>query len=738
MNNVPNSGGAYATGAKASVVAAEGRDWLSIARESYQASTDYLDANWRKKWEDSVAMFQSRHPKDSKYNSDLYKHRSKGFRPKTRSVVRKNEAAAAAAFFANVDVVFVEPENDSDPMAVAAAAFQNELLNYRLTQTVPWFLTMMGAIQEAQVMGVVCSYQYWDYQDDPDGKPMFDAATGEVIQPKPLCDKPCVELVPMENIRFDPGADWLDVVKSSPYLIRMVPMYVVDVKSRMDSVDEKTGAPKWKKLDDGEIRQAQREIDTLRSQRENRREDPKVENHAPLGDFEIVWCHENFVRLDGKEVVYWTMGTHALLTEPKPLKSVYFTGERPFVIGTTVIEAHRAVPDSLVQLGAPLQREANDISNSRLDNVKLVLNKRWLVKRSTQVDVKSLQANAAGAVTMVDNPETDVKEINWPDVTASAYQEQDRINADYDELLGNYSSSSVNTNRKMNETVGGMNLAAGGASVLTEYLLRTFVETWVEPVLSQLMALEREYETDETILGIAGNRAELPNKHGITNMSDDLLNPAVVVRCSVGMGATDPRTKLQKFTLATQTYANILQLVPDMDKDIVRKEIYGLAGYKDGGRFFKKEQGDGSEQAAQQAVQAFQQQVQPVIQKLQQDLAAAQQKEQAEIRKIDAGTKIEQQKLAGDAAKTAEQLQAAEEKQAQDLEVSMAKIEAEYRFRRWEAEQRFIADIEIARINAAAKLKSDPAVAQINADASVEAAESVAEIQSGMDETSDE
>lgn len=734
MNTIPNAGGDYATVVKAESKS-EGRDWLSIARQSFQASTDYMDANWRKKWEDSIALFQSRHPKDSKYNSELYKHRSKGFRPKTRSVVRKNEAAAAAAFFANVDVVFVEPENDSDPMAVAAAEFQNELLNYRLTQTVPWFRIMMGAIQEAQVMGVVGSYQYWDYKEDTDAEPTLDAQTGEVIPPKASCDKPCIELVPMENLRFDPGADWLDVVDSSPYLIRMVPMYVVDVKSMMQRVDRKTGQPKWKKLDDGEIRQAQREIDTLRTQRENKREDPKVENHAPLGDFEIVWCHENFVRLDGKEVVYWTLGTYSMLTEPVPLKQVYFTGKRPIVIGTTVIEAHRAVPDSLVQLGAPLQREANDISNSRLDNVKLVLNKRWLVKRGKQVDVKSLQANAAGAVTMVDDTETDVKEINWPDVTASAYQEQDRVNADYDELLGNYSSSSVNTNRKMNETVGGMNLAAGGASVLTEYLLRTFTETWVEPVLAQLLALEREYETDETVLGIAGNRAQLPQKYGINNMSDELLNPAVVVRCSVGMGATDPRTKLAKFTLATQTYANILQLVPDMDRDSVRKEVYGLAGYKDGGRFFKKEQGDGAEAAAQQAVQAFQQQVQPVIQKLQTDLAAAQQKEQAEIRKIDAGQKIEQQRLAGDAAKTAEQLQADEEKRAQDYELSMAKIEAEFTFRKWEAEQRFIADVEIARINAAAKLKSDPAVAQINADASVEAAESVAEIQSGMDET---
>jgi hypothetical protein len=51
------------------------------------------------------------------------------------------------------------------------------------------------------------------------------------------------------------------------------------------------------------------------------------------------------------------------------LEEVYFTGERPFVIGTCVIEANKAVPDSLVHMGSSLQRETNDTVNQRRDNV---------------------------------------------------------------------------------------------------------------------------------------------------------------------------------------------------------------------------------------------------------------------------------------------------------------------------------------------------------------------------------
>ena len=118
--------------------------------------------------------------------------------------------------------------------------------------------TVVGAMQDAMSVGVVCSYQYWKYRAKP-GKEYVETVdeygqTAYIEQSKPevLEDKPCIELFPVENLRIDPGADWVDPVKSSPYVIRMVPMYVIDVKAQMANVDDKTHQPKWKKLEDGE------------------------------------------------------------------------------------------------------------------------------------------------------------------------------------------------------------------------------------------------------------------------------------------------------------------------------------------------------------------------------------------------------------------------------------------------------------------------------------------------------
>src|SRR3990172_9026216 len=88
--------------------------WLDRAREAFDTSTSFIDNNYRKDWEDSIAHFQNRHMGGSKYYSDTYKYRSKMFRPKTRASGRQLEAATAAAFFSQLDVMNHEPEDDKD------------------------------------------------------------------------------------------------------------------------------------------------------------------------------------------------------------------------------------------------------------------------------------------------------------------------------------------------------------------------------------------------------------------------------------------------------------------------------------------------------------------------------------------------------------------------------------------------------------------------------------------------
>lgn len=522
-------------------------NWLDLAKTAYDDSTSYVDTNFRRQWETNLAHFQNKHATDSKYNSEAYQHRSRLFRPKIRSVIRKNEAAAAAAYFSNPDAVAVNPVNKTVPEALAGAMLMKEVLNFRLQNSMPWFMTVMGAIQDAQTVGVVCSYTYWKKKED----------------------KPCIELIRVEDLRISPSAYWADPIGTSPYVIQKVPMYAIDA------------AEMWG-VDIAELQTGAEDADDPTRQARDDRENPNVP--TKITEYTVVWIHRNFFKFQGEWVVFHTLKTERMLDEPQLLEQVYPYGF-PITMGCCIVETHKVYPAGVAQLGADLQKAANEIQNQRFDNVRLVLNKRYVVRRGAQVDVNSLVKNVAGGVTMATDVERDVKEMEWNDVTASAYMEQDRVNLDFDELVGNFSAGSIQSNRSLNETVGGMSMLSQGSSQMAEYLLRVFNETWVKPVLRTLMRMEAAYETDMTVLAIAGQNARLP-EYGVNDFTDALLNHDMLLEVDVGMGATDPLLKGQRFMGAISAYAQIAQMPPPgLNLEEVRNEMFANLGYGNGARF---------------------------------------------------------------------------------------------------------------------------------------------------------
>lgn len=584
----------------------EDPNWLGLARAAYDSSTDFLNSNYRSQFERNVANFQSKHPPGSKYLSDAYKLRSKIFRPKTRTAARKNEASMAAALFSASDVVVLTAEDVDDPQKRQDAAYWHSVLNYRLRKTIPWFITVVGAFQEASTYGFVCSKQYWEYAESegesyiiPDPMnpniPAMDNAGNVIKRPEIVIekDRPKCRLIEVENIRFDPACDWTDPVNSSPYLIECMPMYVGDVLDRMNSVDEKTGQPEWKKLSKQDILAFGKESE----QSDNRFKEKSAESEADheVSDFETVWVHENIVRYGGKDYVYYTLSTRFLLSEPKLLEEVYLHNIRPFVVGITVIEAHKPLPSSLVELGQTLQAEANDITNQRLDNVKLAMNKRYFVDRGANTDLNALLRGAPGGIILTDDV-TGVKEQDTRDVTSSSYQEQNRIDSDFDDIAGIFSTASVQNNRQLGETVGGMELMSQFANKDTEYIIRTFVETWVEPVLRQLVKLEQFYEDDKFIHDLAvrtvakqeSDRANLDGGQLEELAELPVTEPqSVDVMVNVGFGNTSSDQRIKGVVNGIKAVAEMAPwALSKLNAEEVADEIFGALGHKNGKRFF--------------------------------------------------------------------------------------------------------------------------------------------------------
>lgn len=593
--------------------------WLRKAKRAHEQSKTYYETHLRRVWKDSLAHFRSEHAPGSKYHKVDFAKRSRAFRPKTRSMVLRKEAAAAGAFFSMDDSCGISPVDPDNPRGRAAAGVINALVNHRLDVDIPWFLLSMGNYQTALVQGVCASKQYWDYQASwedvtvvepvlhPETKePMLDPTTGEpqVNQSTvkrhagSLVDKPCIMPIPPENLKFHPNADWLDPVNTSPFLIYEFPMFALDVKKRAAEDDPKTGKPAWKLPTDQQLQNAARKYSETIAVRDNpsERNTQAEQQGGSLKDFDTVWVREYFIREGTVDHTFYTLGDEMMLSDPKPINEVYLHGIRPYQVGIASIEAFKAMPQSKVEQLAPLQRLANEISNQRIDNVRLAMNGRYWVKEGKKIDLAVLQRSTPGSAVLMPDPTTDVKWDRPEDVTASAYQEQDRVNADFDDLGGIFSGSTVQSDNHLNETVGGMKLMSSDAGAVQEYELKIFAVTYIEPVLRQLVKLEQAYETDQALIALAGKTAQTMTKYGIDPALDDLMDEQLLVKVDVGVGATSPDKRVEKLTGAIKAIVELIgPLVPTYGPQVVQsegvqaiaQEIFGAAGYKDSDRFLR-------------------------------------------------------------------------------------------------------------------------------------------------------
>ncbi len=563
---------------------------ITLSRDAYESSKIWFDSSIRAQQERNLRAFNSQHPPGSKYHTEQYRKKSKIYRPKTRSFIRKQQASAAIAFFSTSDALHCSAISENNEKHVMAADVHMAMAEYRIDEEeMHWFQTVIGAMTDAATTGVVFSKQTWKFASRTDTfeEVYDDGFGGDVTQfveeETVLQDRPDVSLIPLENLRFDPACDWRDPINTSPYIIEQEPMFLDEIITLQQKINPITGKPYYRPLPKGMLAAAiHQDWDSVRKAREGDRLD-KYDNDTEVRAHQSVWVHKHIMRIGGKDYCWETLGTEMLLADLQPIEEKYLTGKRPYRMGVCSIEPHKIYPAGTPELIDGLQEETNDVANLRLDNVKLALNKRTFAKRGAGVDIRSLVRNVAGSVTMMNNPATDVKIQETRDVTGSSYQEQDRLNMDMDDILGDFNSGTVAGNRSLNETVGGMEMMGGEANQIKEFSIKTFSETWYQPICRDLIELEAAYETDETVLQVAADAAGLKSIDEVLAV----ITEPVRVKVNVGFDATNPQRRIGKLKMGLETiFAFAPDMMQQMDRAEIAKEVFGALGYSDGTRFF--------------------------------------------------------------------------------------------------------------------------------------------------------
>ena len=482
-------------------------------------------------------------------------------------------------------------------------------------------------------------------EEPPPPPPMPEIIVGMDGQPmvaKVLRDRPRVRPFPPEQAIIDLAAPAEDVVQEGDFFIMQMPMRISQIRLMQQKGRQTLGGGPWLDVPEERLKKASEEYSatSVRSAR-GRGQDPQSATNQPsISELDIVWVHENFIRVDGTDYHWYSLSHDTLLSVPGPTDEHYpkHQGERPYVMGLGEIEAFSPIPMSMVESIQPLQNEINDIRNLALDTLKQGIAPIGVYKRGTDIDLRALKERGPDANIGVANLD-DLRFEKVPGPDPISFNMHDRLTIEIDESAGSFSTSSVNNNRAAGETVGGLNLISNAANSTQEYDLRVFVETYIERVLRQLVMLEQGYETDEHILAVVGQKADVYQRFGVDKSVDELLVAQVTTRVNAGVGATDPMMKLQKFGSALQMAGMVAQYVPGQVQpkaEAIYEEIFASAGYK-AERFFDFT-------SPEEVAQAEEQQPDPEIMKAE----AEAKKAEAEVAKVEAEIQkigIELQKL---------------------------------------------------------------------------------------------
>jgi hypothetical protein len=623
---------------------------MRLVRSAYSQGSDYQQQILQPRWIAALNAFNNKHSSDSKYSSSRFRGRSRLFRPKTRATARKKQAEAAAALFSTADALIVRAADESDDKQRAGAELIASLLRFRLDRSnensgIPWFQISMGAHLSAQQSAVCISKQYWEYRREflgfeeqpieeqipPPLVPLVGASTlvvgtRRVPKYRTVRDRPRIELMPPEDVIRDPAAAWEDQTQDSAYLILRFPMTVEAARTFLRQASEKSRV-QFVDVSDAALAAAAggasdpNNAASVRRARETSGAD-RFSDFAVDNAYKQVWLHENFFRIEGRDYCFWTLNQDRLISEVIPVEEAYPEqgGARPIVIGVGALEPFKIDPMSPVESWQELQREINDLVNLRLDTLKQTIAPLAKVRRGRSVDIRAIQNRTPDTVVYMQDM-GDVEFDRPGQVAGESYIEMEKLNADFDDQAGNFSTGSVQTNRQLGETVGGMQMMMSNANALGEFDLRVWVETWVEPVLRQIVKLEQYYESDENVVAISAKRAKLMPRFGISQITDDILTSQVAISVDVGIGSSDPLISLQKFEKASQVALGLLGPAAQarLKQDAIINEVYGKAGYKDAAdRFFNPaEEGDQRIQQMQAAMQEMQQALQEAEKALQ-------------------------------------------------------------------------------------------------------------------------
>lgn len=400
--------------------------------------------------------------------------------------------------FVSTKVLEIE---DSD-MAEAASKKMNNFLQYQFEQKIKIIPMSAEIVLEALIAGVAVTRQGWKYRKKTLKKRENQTLDGKVIKGSArtvekevvVADHADMKLVTYDMFFPDPTAT---SVEDALYVIEKE---MVDYAELLNSpVYPKEKVKKLKsERDQNGMSEINRQLEASGVATSSTDSKKGIELlHYWTDDWHIVLANRNVV----------------MLSEPNP----YYHGEKPYAKWEIYPLANLWWGISSVDMLYNLQVELNTHRNQRIDNVSFILNKMHKVRRGANISEAELISKPGGVVT-VDEMD-DIEEMEFTDVTASAYNEEGVIKKDMDTVIGVHDINRGSTGERR-ETATMASITDQNSNERFTTAIKMLEFGGFKDAIAQIIQLNQQFITEDSDFLTPGNQGEFMNN---TMTQDEII-----------------------------------------------------------------------------------------------------------------------------------------------------------------------------------------------------------------------
>lgn len=423
--------------------------------------------------------------------------------------------------------------NTSKPIVEVLGREESDMANARASEKLIAYqfermqipLKLVTFYKQAILYGTSIGKVFWDYRvgKNRDGE--------DVV----LYDDPVFEVLDLLDFYIDPDASTIDDAR---FCIHRKFLSIDELKNRQESgiyenVD-KIG-------DTGSFHES------MDSYNEDETADDTLEDR----NIEILeyWEDDRVVTVAERSVI--------LRDSPNPFDH----GKKPFVYLVFVPVPFEFYGIGVVEPIEGLQLELNTKRNQRLDNVNMILNRMWLLQRGAMDDLRQLRSRPGGVIIV--NDINGLQPLPSPDVTASSYNEEEKIKLDIQNTSGvsDYIRGAMSSQK---QTATEVQIKSEQSSGRFEFNFKLMAEMGIKQIARFVLQLDQQLidrQRSVRILGINGVEFIRINPDEISGNFD--LYP-----CVDPMRIHETEKRQQMLTLYSSLISN-----PIVDKKMLSKRL---------------------------------------------------------------------------------------------------------------------------------------------------------------------